>query len=31
MGVRNCKDTLKAVATVDQKNIDIRAYLYASF
>ena len=27
--LRYCNETLKAVATVDQKNIAINAYLYA--
>ena len=29
IGVKYCKEILKAVATVDQKNIAISAYLYA--
>ena len=30
-GVKYCNEILNAVATVDQKNIAINAYLYACF
>jgi len=30
-GDKYCNETLNAVATVDQKNMAIRAYLYAIF